>query len=331
MSITSQFRYSSSVLTYQDQGINSNPSKTYTDWSRTTLLSVENPKENRYVVDPGDTLSVFSGIRSTSISGTTEFLLTISPLSSDVYRFTWDTVGTNPAFRVNRNLTCNTHTLTLAVNINQTVSLTSSNAGDFSAVVVGDTIFIPGVSTGDIASPFNSLNEGYWQVIGKDGPGTVLQMIRPTGTSFSAYAQAVLQTTNLQILAYSAAGVQVNDKVNISAGFSTPVLRTFTVSAVTPTWFEVVSTDPLPVIETAVPTAAGMIFYSTAKQFIKVEADQECVLRMNGDTSDYMRLSPWAAGDPDQVSEFVKVGPTWSLDVVNKSTASLNVLIISVE
>lgn len=325
------FRYSSSVLAYLDSNINSNPSKIYTDWSRTTLLSVENPKENQYVVDPGATLSIFSGIRSTSIDGTTEFLLTISPLSSDTYRFTWDTVGTNPAFRVNRNLTCNAHTLTIALNINQTASLTSSNAGDFSAVLVGDTIFIPGVSTGDIASPFNSLNEGYWQVIGKDGPGTVLQMIRPTGTSFSGYGQAVLQTTNVQILAYSSAGVQVGDMVNISAGFSTPVLKTFAVSAVTPAWFEITSTDPLPVVETAVPTAAGMIFYSTSKQFLKVEADQECVLRMNGDTSDFMRLSPWAAGDPDQVSEFVKVGPTWSLTVVNKSTASLNILVLSCE
>jgi hypothetical protein len=87
----------------------------------------------------------------------------------------------------------------------------------------------------------------------------------------------------------------------------------------------------LPVAQLGVPTATGLIFYYAAKKFIKAEADQECVLRQNGDTSDICRLSPWVAGDSSQVAEYVKAGPTWSLTVVNKSSVPLNFLLISVE
>lgn len=324
-------RYSSNVLAYDDTQITSDPSKVYVDWSRSITVDVQNPQQVNYTVAPLSSLTVFDGTRSTSISGSTQFNLAISTLSSDRYRFTWSGIGTNPAFRTNRNLTPVGHTITWGVNVNQTASLTSSAVGEFTAVVVGDVLFVPGVTTGDIASPFSVLNEGFWSVIAKDGASTVLQLARPSGTDFSAFGQAVVSTANTNLIAYSSAGVQVGDSVSISVGFSAPVLKTFIVDVVTPTWFEVVSTAALPVAETAVPTATGMIFYTNGKRFIKIEADQKSVVRTNGDSTDNTQLEPWYVGDATFVAEYVKTGPTWSLVVVNKSTNEMSLLVISVQ
>ena len=325
-----KLRLSSNVLAYADQNINSNPAKRFTDWSRVIFQDVVNPKENQLMIDPGATLAIFSGVRTTSIDNTTQFLLSISSLSPDLYRFTYN-AGTLPVFRTDRGLTLNGQTLTLLVNANQTLQVTASTTGAFASVVIGDTIFIPGVSTGDVSGPFNPLNEGEWQAIGLDSTHTILQLVRPPGSAFSAYGEADVLTANSQFQAFSAAGIQIGDSVAISMGWALPVLRTFVVEDVNPKWIQVTSTLPLPVAQLGTPTAAGMIFYSNAKRFLKVEADQECVLQQNGDTSNLCRLSPWQAGDPNNIAEYTKVGPTWSLSVVNMSNTVANVLIITVE
>ena len=325
-----KLRLSSNILAYADQNINSNPAKRYTDWSRVVFQDINNPKENQLMLDPGETLSIFSGLRSTNIDNTTQFLLSISSLSPDLYRFTYQS-GTLPLFRTDRGLALNGQTLTLLVNANQTLQITSSTTGAFASVVIGDTIFIPGVSTGDTAGPFNPLNEGEWQAIGLDSTNTILQLVRFPGSAFSAYGQAVVVTANSQFQAFSAAGVQIGDTVSVSMGWALPVLRTFVVEDVNPKWIQFSSTLPLPVAQVGTPTAAGMIFYSNAKRYIKVEADQECVLQQNGDTSHLCRLSPWQAGDSNNVAQYEKVGPTWSLTIINMSSVQANVLIVTVE
>jgi hypothetical protein len=324
-------KLSNNVLAYADTTISSNPSKRYVDWSRNTTVAVKNPKQESFLMAPGASLTVFDGTVTTSLGNATEFNLTISTLSSDRYRFKWSGVGPNPAFRTDRALTPNGHTFTWVVNINQTVSLTSSTAGEFSAVAVGDTLFVPGVSTGDTAGPFNTLNEGFWTVIGKDGTSTVLQLSRPDDVDFSAFSQVIVSTANTNLAAYTAAGVQVGNSVNISNGFSVPVLKTYVIDRVTPTWFEVISTAALPIAQTGVPTTTGMVFYNQAKVYLKIEADQQSVVRVNGDSTDNNWISPWSPADPTLVAEFSKTGPTWSLVVVNKTTSSLNLFVISAE
>lgn len=322
-------KFSSNVLAFADAQISSNPARRHVDWSRTTSASVENPEEFSMVVAPNSAYTVFDGTIATGIDAATEFLLSISTLSNDRYRLTWTGIGAAPAFRTDRVLAPNGKTYSWIVNSNQTVSLTSDDAGDFAAVVAGDTLFIPGSTTGDPVSPFNALNEGEWLVLSKDGTSTVLQLARPVGVDFSAYGEITVATSNDQLLAYSAAGVQAGDVAAISDGFSVSVQKTYIVQRVTPEWFEIISTSPLPVAEIAVPSVSGMAFYLDSKRFLKIEVDQEAVIRLNGDTGNTNQLSPWVAGSTSQVAEFIKVGPVWSLVVVNKSAVPMNLLVIS--
>jgi hypothetical protein len=311
------------------QNPGNDPLKRTVDWASTITIPANNATAQPYTIDPGATLSLFSGSRTISADGTTQWTLTLSPLASNRYRFT-NNAGTAPALRTDRALALNTQTVTVVVNSNQTATFTASGGGAFSAVVAGDTFFIPGVSTGDTAGPFNALNEGVWVVL--SSTGTVLQAARPTGTAFQGFAQGPITiTSNIQVQAFSAAGVQVNDGVYISAGFPTAVLTHFTVIAVNPKWFEILSNAPLPVTSIATPGANGIQFYNRAKRRIEVWADQECVVQVNGDAGLSNKVSPWQAADVTQMGSYIKDGLTFSATVVNMSVLPLNVLYISAE
>lgn len=320
----------SKTLAYADLGETSNPTKRFADWSAQQTYQVRNPKTEPYTIAPGDTLAVFSGVRSTSVANDTEFTLTTSLLSATRYRFT-HSAGAAPALRTARAVDLSGVDLTLTVNANSTLTLVADAVTPFSAVQVGDIVFIPGASTGDAASPFDSLNEGYWTVLAVTTSSTTLQLARPLGAGFAAFGQTVTPDDAAEVQIFSAAGVQVGDKVTISVSFVASVQNTYEIVAVNPSWFEVVATQPMPTGITGVPTTSGIVFYTNAKRYVRFQADQECVVRLNGDATDLNRLSPWTAGDMENAAPFEKGGPTWSASVVNKSSEPLNIIFISVE
>lgn len=305
-----------------------NPKRRFVDWSRHVVgVQVDQPSVREYIAQPGELLSVFSGTRSTSIDGTTAFTLTLNPVASSTYRMT-NSAGTAPAFRTARAFNPSGVLHTLTVNNNATLEM-QIGAGNFNAQV-GDTVFIPHTTTGDAASPFNVLNVGFWIVIGATTTKLVLQ--RRVGTGFSGVSEAVTPSANSQLLIFSAAGVQTGDTLEISAGFANPTQKAFQVGEVTPSWVEFVSTSPLPLETGIIPTASGLTFYFDSKRFLRLEVDQDAVVRLNGDTGNTNRLSPRVPGDQESVAHFEKWGPVWDLKVLNRSTtSSMVVTVISAE
>jgi len=310
---------------FNDATVSNNPRLKSVDWLRSMQgLELDNIRTVQYSIASEASQSVFSGTRSTSIDGTTEFDLSLSPLNSSTYRFTYAT-GTAPVFRTGRGLTLNGIATTFTVNANGTLNLSVASGNHFSAVQEGDNVFIPGTTTGDAANVVNAANEGLWVVLTKvDSNNLVLE--RPSGENFDGYGQTVTFTSNTQIRAFSASGVQIGDSVTISAGFAVSAQKTYTVSEVTDIWFEVNSTSALGEEEGVIPGAAGMVFYSENKTFVYIEADADCVVRTNGDTGDTQRLSPVDGSDLPGV--YMKWGPTWSLTVVNKTSGDLNITVI---
>lgn len=300
------------------------------DWRRSLLgINCLSPQSPTYRIPPSTTQAIFSGVRSTSFDDDTQLTLTLSPLASNRYRFTW-TAGTAPVFRTDRALTPNGHVLTVALAANGTITVTSGTSGEFTSVQVGDSIWVPGLTTGDSSNVFDEMNVGLWVVLGKTG-STVLNLSRPTGTSFQAIAEAVTVTNNAQFQAFGSTGVQVGDKVNITSGFATPVLQIYTIDVVNSKWFEVLATGALPVNQVGVPTTDGLQFYTSAKKFVYIEVDQEAIVRFNGDVSNLGQLSPLAPGDKNGVGIECRNGPVWQLDIVNRSTETMEVLVASVE
>lgn len=320
----------STILVYGDQEANSNPQRRFVDWARhLSGYAVENPLIKEFVAAPGELLNIFSGTRSTSIDGTTQFNLSLNPLYSGVYRLTHNGTGTAPAFRTLRSNTVNGNQVQLTVNNNATLKMQSLNPVSFTASV-GDVLFIPGVSTGDVASPFNPNNEGFWTVIAVSGP--TLTLVRPVGTSFVGVNETVTPITTTAWYIFSAAGVQVDDSMEISAGFSLVTQKTYAVQTVTHQWVEFTSTEALPIESNVLPGATGVTFYTDAKRFIRLEADQPARIKLNGDTSEFYRIEPRIVGDPESVGHFEIWGPCWDLKVLNKSVySSMKLTVISVE
>jgi hypothetical protein len=321
----------SQALGFGDPTPNNDPALKYFDWKKNVqALPCANPGRS-----PPGTLAlglstvVFDGTRTLTIDGTTAFGVTLSPLNAGTrYRFTW-TGGTNPTLRTDRGLTLNTLAVTFSIGANQVADVTLSG-NSFGSTAAGDTVFIPGVTTGDAAGPFNSQNEGFWTVLAVL-TSTHIQMARAPGTSFSGASETQTVTANSQFVAFTAAGVQPADSVTISAGFPVADEKTFVVDKVTSTWFEVISSLPLATVSGATPGAAGMQFYSTVKRWIRVEVDQQAVVQLNADSTMNNVLIPVVPADINNMGWLEKFGPTYKVTIVNQSASTLNFSVFSAE
>lgn len=293
----------------------------------TPALSISGASAGLYqqpvTVAPGDTLSVFSGARSISADSSTVFTMTLSPINVDpIYRFTW-TAGTAPGLRVARAVDLSAQTVAVTLNANETVTVAAS-AGSFSSAAVGDNVFVPGVGTGDPAGPFSESNVGFWVVLSKDGTSSSVVLSRRAGESFSGVTESVLVSSAGQLRVFSSGPVQRGDSVDVVAGFTAPVLRSYVVHEVTATWFEVVASDPLPPSEVGTG-GTPPAFYNSAKAAILVTVDQECALSVNGVSE---RVAPVLAGSVPGF--YAKSAPVYSLSITNRSAQVLSARVVGV-
>ena len=330
MSVASLDLYSL-TLAAGDSVASNSPNLKFVEWKRAQrAIPVRNPKSEGFEVGPGVEAVLFDGSRALAIDGTTAFDIALSPLAPDRYRISF-TGGTDPAFRTDRGLNLTGVTLTLTEQANGSLLVAAGAGTPFAALQAGDEVFIPGLLTGDASSPFNAVNQGQWSVLGIGSAGANVTLVRPNGQEAQGFSESVTPASAGQLLGYSSSGVQIGDGVDISAGFSLGTRRSYSVVAVTSKWIEVQCSQPLLAETGVLPGAAGFKAYSSAKRYVRLEADQECSVRANGDTSDFNRVGPWTPGDPEQIGEYVRTGPTWTLRVFNRSTQLLNLTLISAE
>ena len=320
---------STALVIYNDPAANNNPQYRFADWKRSNLnVPVINPLESQYRIQPGTSQILFSGSHSTSIDATTVFAITLNNALPSTYRIT-STSGTAPAFRVARSYSAAAQPLTLTVNNNSTLDITGGVSFTAGGIVAGDNVFIPGVITGDSASPFSVLNGGAWVVLAVSAGKLTLG--RPPTVSFSGVSEAVTPASAPQFLVFAPTGVLIGDNLEISLGFSSVTQNTYQVTNVTPTWVEFSSTLNLPLESAIQPTAPGMVFYLANKRYVRIEVDQEAAVRFNTDVSGASqanRLSPRIVADQANVGYMIKWGTTWALEVQNRSRSSVMIVTV---
>ncbi|HVT62537.1 MAG TPA: hypothetical protein VHD33_03510 [Legionellaceae bacterium] len=325
----STFTYITQALGYNDDPVNSNPTQSGIR-RRCSVLNIDafKPQTLEFDVAPGATKTIFSGSRTLNVDNTTTFNLTLSPLDSSTYRLTYIS-GTDPGFRTARSVSTSGIALTLIVNANLSLTVTAGSGTPFSAIQSGDTVFIPGTSTGDSAGPFNSLNEGFWTVL--SATSTVVTMMRFPNTVFSGISEVVTPGTNTAFQAFSSDNVQIGDVVALTAAFAPGSLQSYVISSVTATFIEFSSALPLANQSDIAPAASGIAIYSSAKQWIQIESDQEVVYQLNGDTGQFNKIEPPIAGDANFVGSFHIWATIWQLVIINKSSNVANLVICTVE
>lgn len=318
----------SKILAFEDRAASSNPLKTpINNTSSLTGIPVSRPATEPVRVEPGATLEVTDASRATSIDGTSAFSLAASLLEAGRYRIT-NTGGTAPEFRTARTITVSGIVLTIVITANLAAQVTAASGTPFANIQSGDIVSLPGPTTGDASTPFDPQNQGSWVAL--TATDTVLTMARATGTTFSGIGEVVTPSANTQLQAFTTAGVQVGDTVELVSGFADTALRSYPILAVNPSWIEFGYSGPLGAESGIVPTATGMLVYQSAKRWIGLETDQEIVVRVNGDTSDNTKATPWVAGGVF-VGEYRKTGIVWKLVFVNHGTSAANVMFWSVE
>ena len=176
------------IVAFGDSLLSNNPRLRAFDWTRSINgIQVSSPKSEQYVVPAKSTLSVFSGVRATTLDGTSAFSLAY--LVDNTYRFSY-TGGTEPSLATNIPLTFTNRNLTVAANSNQTITISDTTAATaFAGLAADDTVYIYN-TTDNVSAVFNVDNSGSWIVLAAT-PG-VITLARPEGVDFSAYAQSLV-------------------------------------------------------------------------------------------------------------------------------------------
>lgn len=315
------------ILTYSDTvGTTDNPQLRGFDWNRRLSgISIGNPYHRTITVPAGDEAVLFDGMRSSSLDVTS--VLSISNIDQSIYKLQV-TSGQSGNWRTARSITPISD-VNITVN-NNSVATFEFVAATITGVISGDFLRVAGDSTFDTGPfSFDPINSGLWKVIGTSG--NKIQAVRPTGESFSGIAESVTSIPAGQISVYSATGVQPEDKMEISGGFSSASFRTFTIKDVTNDTIYFISTSPIPE-ESAVsypnPSLNGesIFIYNNSKVVFFLESDQEISVKFNDDSGDKVKVCPIEAGNPDLVGYLHKYGPTYKAVVKNRSVNTATVL-----
>lgn len=311
------------ILAYSDPCQSDNPSMRNVDWSRKLQgISIVNPKSDSLTVPPLSTVSIFNGSRATGLVPTTS-LISLSLISNTTSVYQLSVSGTNDNFRISRSVSGITN-CTVTTNNNSVASFDFGSA-NLSSVQIGDVFRVNGTSVYDSGTfAFSPLNSGYWTVISVSG--SVVQCVRPVGTAFMGIGESATSVAGdvLFFSASSSTNVNIGDKISITGTLSSATQRTYQILDVQPNRLLFSSVMPLPSESDILYQAGTINIYSNAKRFSYIEADQDCVIRFNGDTTDANQINPLVAGDPQLPGYINKVGSVYSCVVVNKSLSVMN-------
>jgi hypothetical protein len=196
-------------------------------------------------------------------------------------------------------------------------------------IAIGDIMRIKGEALFDVGPfAFNPLNAGIWYIVGISG--TKISCIRGTDSPFQGANESVTGVSS-DLTFYSADGIQKGDRMVISGVFSSVSQRTYQITDVQPSKIDIISTAPIPEESALNYVTNSIIIYSNAKRMIYIEANQDCVVQFNNDTSDNNRVTPIQAGTLDLVGYLNKWGDMYSCTVVNKSILPLDIKYITAE
>ena len=313
----SKLSFSIFVNAYSDSQSSNAPSLNNVKWARDISgLPVNNPTSQGLSVAPGETKSLFSGLRTLGQDSTTQYSIALKPLSSNTYILS-AVAGTLPNLRTPRSIgTDATTQVTVTVN-GPVVTFTSTSGTLFSlgSVQIGDIVKI-----GDL---FNSLNQGSYAIIAKTS--TSFSVENDLGTSEGPITLGAGFADQIQI--FTAAGVQAGDTLIISGGFSPASQGSYKVTAVYANSLEFYSTGVLPQ-ESNVLTQAIAI-YSSAKRLVYMESGSKLNVILNG--VNIGNMEPLVINNTVSPGIFMMNCTIYSLSVMNTGLESAQLLMIAVE
>jgi hypothetical protein len=305
--------------TYSDSNPSNNPSQNNFKWTRNINgLAVDNPISQELSLAPGETAQLFNGTRTLAQDNTTQYSVALKALTLNTYVLSWAS-GTQPNFRTPRAPGADATTQVTVTQNGPVLTFASSGGTAFSlisgGVVVGDYV--------RLGNLFNVANQGEYKVIAVSA--TSLSVENETGVAEGPITLGSGFADQFQV--YSAAGVQINDTLVISGGFSPVTQGAYKVTAVGANFLEFFSADVLPQ-ESNIQTQA-VALYSAAKQFVYLEADSKCAIMINGVSGN--EIEPFVVNQSVVPGVFARKSTMWSMSVTNSGTDVANLFFAAIE
>lgn len=310
------------VNAYQDANATSNPSKNNVKWQRDVQgIDISEPSSQSISLAAGQSLTLFSGVVSNSADGTTTWDIALKAGTGNTYKISKNS-GTSPAFRTARASGADA-TTQVTVTKNAKLLTFASAGGTALDLIVG------GVVVGDevrIGSQFSAVNRGKFKILARTATSFTIE-----NSSGVAQGPVTLGASFIeQISIFSAAGVQVGDKVDLSAGFSAVTLGTYEITDVSPDYLEVYSIESLP-SETAISNSpAALSVYRNAKAFLYIESSQKLSLKIN-DSATPNEIQPMQAGSDLIPGVFMSSSSMKSAEVTNLSSDVAQIFYVTAE
>jgi hypothetical protein len=314
-------------LVYSDGQASSSPQLKDIDYNRQlTGKQTGNSFSRRFEIPAAGSLSIVDNTRTISGSGTTQF--DVELVTGNVYRYI-NTGGTALGLKTHRATTEDATTQFTVTKVGDVVRYdhTGGTAPGFSgaSVAVGDILTV------EEGSPFNVLNEGVFTIVtvGVD----FVEVLNSSGVAEGPITLGAPVGNLPSMIEVSAPDeVQVGDQVNITnTAFNIENRGIFTVTAVTPFYFEVENGNP-GIPETGlVAGVTGLVFYPDIFKWLYIESDQKVSVRVNGNTSDDFEIEPLVAANPDEVGVYLQRGGVFSLTIANNGLTPANVKVSMAE
>lgn len=307
---------------YEDENPTNNPSRNNFKWNRDIQgVDISEPASRAITLAPGQTHSLFSGSVTTSDDATTTWDIALKPGSSNTYRISHN-AGTAPEFRTARTSGADATTQVTVTKNAKVLTFTSTGGTLFDLITNG-------VVVGDIArigSGFNAVNQGKYKIIAL------------TATSFSVENEVgqaegpILLDADFadDINIHSQDGVQIGDKVDIIAGFSSVSQNTYEITDVSHDYIEFFSLDSLPVESGVSNNPSALLIYRDAKQFVYIESDQKLDIKINGSTVTN-QITPMSAGTAKKPGVFMSSASIKSAEIENTSQSFANIFYVTAE
>lgn len=302
---------------YSDTASSNSPSLSNFKWNRQiSSIPSQNGLSEQISLAPGESKTIFDGSRTLLHDNTTEYSIALKPLSSNTYVLT-AVAGTMPKFRTPRIIGSDA-TTAVSVTVNGPLAVFQSTAGtdfNFSTVVVGDFV--------RLGSVFNASNQGEFKILSKTSDSVTVELSGAVSESNIVLSSGFAD----QFQVYSAAGVQIDDTIIITGGFSEVTQGSYEITDVAANYLEFYSTSVLP--EEANVLTMDIDVYSAAKQLIYVETDNLIELTIN-DTQQ-VKVEPFIINDTVCPGVFLIKSTIYSLNINNISTNTASIFNASIE
>lgn len=291
---------------YKDKVPTNNPKQSNFKWTLDQQsISIAEPESRCVDIQPGESLSIFSGITAISDDGTTTYDIALKAGTTNTYRISHNG-GTAPQFRTARTTGADA-TTEITVTKNGPILKFESTGGTALDLVSG------GAQVGDvvrIGSAFNALNQGLYKILSLDA--TSFQIELEGGEAEGPIVLGASFAEEIQI--FSQAGVQIGEKVSLTSGFSSVTFGVYEITDVNPDYIEIYSIKSLPE-ETAVQTQLDI--YNDTKQFIYIETNKKLSLQIDG--NDAGDIEPLTCGITLKKGMYLKSGNSYSAQITNES------------